>query len=75
MVTRIEQLQQFGPCKGHYRVVKSIIVNLPPEMAIAVVQQINDRLGVERAGKKIFPHIGQKYFVIRRIYHDDQNSN
>ena len=66
MAVRLEQQQQFGPCKGHYRTVKSIIVNLPPEVAIAVVQQINDRLGVEREGKRIFPRIGQKYFTIRR---------
>jgi len=74
MVTRIEQLQQFGPCKGHYRVVRSVPVTLSYDTAIAIVQRINDRLGVAREGKRIFPRVGQKYFTIRRTYHANQNS-
>jgi hypothetical protein len=65
-------MQQFGPCKGHYRIVKSIVVNMSYETAIAMVQHINDRLGVEREGKQIFPRIGQKYFAIRRLSNDDK---
>jgi hypothetical protein len=57
---------KFGPSNGHFRVVKEYPTNLSYEMLINLVMKLNDRLGVERKGKVIFPKIGQRYFTIRR---------
>ncbi|RLF84617.1 hypothetical protein DRN34_05440 [Thermococci archaeon] len=57
---------KFGPGKGHYRVVESQHMDLSYEELIALVQELNDRAGVERKGRTIFPRIGQKYFTVRR---------
>lgn len=66
MALRLEQLKQFGPCIGHYRVVKSKPVKLPYKKLVRIVLMLNDRLGVKREGKVVYPRIGQTYYTIRR---------
>lgn len=66
MALRLEQIKQFGPCIGHHRVVKSKPVQLPYEKLVHIVLVLNDKLGVERKGKVVYPRIGQTYYAIRR---------